>query len=49
MCFELEPSLVPSDIQLRQRDASDLGFLRALYRTVRDPELAQMPDRKSVV
>lgn len=43
MLFELEPSLIPPALQLREGGEADLGFLRALYRTVREPELAQTP------
>lgn len=43
MWSDLNPALVPPAIQLRPMGESDLQFLRALYRTVRDPELAQTP------
>ena len=45
MLFELgvDPSLIPPEIQLRWAGESDQAFLRALYRTVRDPELALTP------
>lgn len=37
-----EPDLsgIPAELQLRNAEGSDLAFLRTLYRTVRDPELA---------
>lgn len=40
MWCDLDTSLLPPDLSLRQSADSDLPFLRALYRTVRDPELA---------
>lgn len=43
MWFELDPGLVPQALGLRQMAEADLPFLRAVYRSVRDPELAQTP------
>ncbi len=40
MWCDLDSSRLPPDLSLRQSTDSDLSFLRALYRTVRDPELA---------
>jgi ribosomal protein S18 acetylase RimI-like enzyme len=40
MWCDLDTSLLPPDLSLRQSTDSDLPFLRTLYRTVRDPELA---------
>ncbi|MFN7153247.1 MAG: GNAT family N-acetyltransferase [Acidovorax sp.] len=43
MSCETGLSGIPAELQLREADAADLVFLRALYRTVRDPELMLTP------
>lgn len=43
MWFDLDLSLLPPALQLRLAAEADLPFLRMLYRTVRDPELAMTP------
>ena len=43
MWSDLDLSLLPPALQLRPATEGDLPFLRALYRTVRDPELALTP------
>lgn len=43
MWSEPDLSSIPLELQLRNAEESDLAFLRSLYRTVRDPELALTP------
>ncbi|WP_312306826.1 GNAT family N-acetyltransferase [Pulveribacter sp.] len=43
MWGDLNLSLLPPALHLRPATITDLPFLRALYRTVRDPELALTP------